>query len=83
MATSIKYGNINDIDYSISIFERPEMEYPVYRIVIPERVSSSFIQRIETNSYPEWHEVNKTAGVWTTIKFLGFSKKEALDALIF
>lgn len=83
MATSIKYDKVNGIDYSISVFERPEMEYPVYRVVVPERVSSSFIQRVETNSYPEWHSVEKRNGVWESIKFLGFSKKEALEMLIY
>lgn len=83
MATNIKYGKVNGIDYSISVFERPEMENPVYRVVVPERVSSSFIQRIETNSYAEWHSVEKLNGVWDSRKFLGFSKREALETLIY
>lgn len=82
MATSIKYGKIRDIDYSISVFERPDMEYPVYRLVIPVRVTGAFLQRIETNSYPEWHEVKKIDGVWTTVKFLGFTKQDAINILI-
>lgn len=82
MAISIKYGKIRGIDYSISIFERPEMENPVYRLVIPERVSGAFIQRVETNSYPEWQEVRKMDGVWTSVKFLGFSKQEAINTII-
>jgi hypothetical protein len=82
MATLIKYDKVNDIEYSISIFDRPEMELPVYRLVIPVRASISFLQRIETNSYTEWHLVKKTDGVWTSVKFLGFSKQEAINTLI-
>jgi len=83
MATSIIYGKENGIDYSISIFQRPEMENPVYRIVIPERVSVTFFQRIETNSYPEWHQVKIFDGVWTSVKFLGYSKEEAIKSIIY
>ena len=83
MATSITYNRINNIDYSISIFQRPELENPVHRLVIPERGFSAFIQRIETNSYPEWHQVKKIDRLWTSINFLGYSKKEAIKALVY
>ena len=85
MASNIKYGEVNGIEYSISVFERPEMESPVYRICIPERVSTGFFQRIETNSYPEWHEVRKVNGVWETmgsLSFLGFTKQEAIEYIL-
>lgn len=82
MASNIQYGNVNGLEYSISVFERPDMENPVYRLMVLERVSKTFIQRIENNSYPEWHHVRKVNGIWESVSFLAFSKKEAIEYLL-
>ncbi len=82
MASNIKYGQFNGIEYSISIFEHPAMENPVYRLMIPERGSKIFIQRIDTNSYPEWYTVSKFGGIWESREFLGYTKKEAIESIL-
>lgn len=76
------------MEHEIKIFERPEMENPVYKLRIFNRdvCSEHFIQRINNNDFDIWYEVLKENDVWTSgqdqEKFLGFTKKSAVQELI-
>lgn len=80
------------MEYTVKIFERPEMENPVYKVSVPHKGLVTFIQRHETNDYDEWNEVVKSGSCWElkggnsfsggSSSFLGFTKKEAIDKLI-
>jgi hypothetical protein len=82
----------NNMEYTVKIFERPEMENPVYKVTVEEKGLVAFIQRHETNDYDEWNEVVKNGGAWElkgtnsfsggSSSFLGFTKKEAISRLI-
>lgn len=76
----------------VKIFERPEMEYPVYRVEINGK--EYFVQRAdEMNSGSAWYEVKKVRGLWSAVGdenkkrgnpwsgFLGFTQVEALSML--
>lgn len=64
----------------VKVFDRPSMEYPVYRVQADNE--EFFIQRVETNHYPEWHEVLKVGEAWELVRFLGFTKQEAINTLL-
>ena len=59
--------------------DHPDMEYPVYGVEI--KGEPFYVQRIEGLSYPEWQRVEFNGDYWDSKKFLGFSKKEALETL--
>jgi hypothetical protein len=63
------------------IAERPEMENPVYGVLI--NGEEKFLQRVEGNDFDQWYEVRKTKdGVWDMVEpFIGFNKKEAIEML--
>lgn len=76
-------------DLNPKIYERPDMEYPVYRVVVGGQ--ERFIQRVEDMSgRPYWRETVKRDGTWGRLNestatymmdTIGDTKKEAVDWL--
>lgn len=72
------------------IFERPEMEYPVYVIKINN--TPKYLQRMENgiSSGYAWYEVRKDGNFWCLNEqsahfepsILGFTKHEAIECLL-
>lgn len=73
------------------IYERPALEYPVYKVIIGKK--TYYIQRAdEMNSGSAWYQVKKSKGYWSAIHdtsitsgasdgFLAFTKVDAIKRL--
>lgn len=70
-----------------TIYDRPEMESPVYKVEAEGK--EFFIQRQESNDYSAWYQVEYDGQSWICVGdqsdlfagFLGFTKQEAIEIL--